>query len=125
MNGSGDRLPCTAAAVREEMTKIAALYGDNFTKVFKTIAFDNGSEFTKLPESLPDIAVYYADPYSSFQRGTNEKQKFLIRRLLPKGRAFDDVSDDVIASIKVWINQLPRKIFNYRSAFKLFVNCPI
>ena len=84
-----------------------------FSSVFKTITSDNGAEFAKLSEAVPGVAVYYADPYSSYQRGTNEKQNSLIRRFLPKGHSFDNLSDETIAAIENWINRLPRKIFNY------------
>lgn len=110
----------TAAAVREGMEKIASLYGSSFTKVFKTITSDNGSEFAALSKIVPGVDVYYADPYSSYQRGTNEKQNSLIRRFIPKGHSFDDISDDTVAAIEDWINRLPRKIFNYRSADEIF-----
>lgn len=110
----------SAAAVREGMKKIASLYGNSFASVFKTITSDNGPEFAELPRLLPTVDMYYADPYSSYQRGTNEKQNSLIRRFFPKGRSFDNVSDSSIAAVEDWINHLPRKIFNYRSSAELF-----
>lgn len=115
------KIPSRAAvAVQEGMEKIAALYGNSFSIVFKSITSDNGAEFVKLSEAVPGVDVYYADPYSSYQRGTNEKQNSLIRRFIPKGQSFDDVSDESIAAIEDWINRLPRKIFNYRSSADLF-----
>ena len=110
----------TAAAVREGMERIAAIYGDKFEKVFQSITSDNGSEFSKLPEILPASKIYYAHPYSAFERGTNEKQNSLIRRFFPKGQSFDSISDAAIAAVEDWINHLPRKIFNYHSSAELF-----
>ena len=83
---------------------------------------DNGSEFAELPSLLPDTKVYYAHPYSSFERETNEKQNSLVRRFFPKGTDFDAVSDEAIAFVEDWINNLPRKIFNYRSSAEVFAS---
>ena len=112
----------TAAAVREGMEKVAAIYGDRFRTVFKSVTCDNGSEFARLTETLPDVAIYYADPYSSYQRGTNEKQNSLVRRFFPKGRSFDDIPDEAVAKVEAWINNLPRKIFNYHTSNEFFEN---
>ena len=51
-----------------------------------------------------------------------EKQNSLVRRFFPKGRSFDDVPDEAIVDVEQWINNLPRKIFNYSSANILFEN---
>lgn len=51
---------------------------------FKSITADNGSEFMRLHEVL-DCPIYYAHPYSSYERGSNENANRLIRRWLPKG----------------------------------------
>ena len=59
-------------------------YGESFTAVFKTMTGDNGSEFAELPSLLPETKVYYAHPYSSFERGTNES-KFPCPSLFPQG----------------------------------------
>ena len=107
-------------AVFEGIKKLKEIYGDNFTKVFKSITSDNGSEFSKLPQQLPEVDIFYAHPYSSFERATNEKQNSLVRRFFPKGKSFDDVSDDAISSVELWINNLPRKIFNYHSSLEFF-----
>ena len=109
-------------AVKEGLSKISELYGEKFELVFKSITSDNGSEFADLNMCLPNTDIYYAHPYSSFERGTNEKQNSLVRRLFPKGRSFDDVPDEAIAAVEQWINDLPRKIFNYSSANILFEN---
>ena len=110
----------TAKAVGEGLRQIQQQYGENFQKVFRSITSDNGSEFSDLPAQLPGVPVYYAHPYSSFERGTNERQNELIRRFIPKGRSLDGVSPDAVQRVQNWINALPRKIFHYASADELF-----
>ena len=69
-------------AVRVGLEKIAELYGQSFETVFKSITSDNGSEFVDLGRYLPkSTKVYYAHPYSSYERGTNEKQNSLLGHL--------------------------------------------
>lgn len=109
----------TASAVRDGLRSIIQSYGEP-SKIFKSITSDNGSEFAKLTEDFSDITVYYAHPYSSFERGTNEKQNSLVRRFLPKGKRFDGISDAQIAHIEHWINHLPRKILDYDCADSVF-----
>ena len=60
--------------------------------------------------------MYYARPYASYERGANEKQHSLVRRFFPKGTFFDNITDEQVAFVENWINNLPRKIFNYHSA---------
>lgn len=110
----------SSAAVGEALQKLREMYGDDFSKVFKSITSDNGSEFAKLAQQLPDVKIYFAHPYSSFERGTNEKQNSLVRRFFPKGKSFVSVSDEAVACVEDWINNLPRKIFNYHSALEIF-----
>ena len=111
----------SSEAVRIGLEKIAALYGESFETVFKSITGDNGSEFVDLGRYLPkSTKVYYAHPYSPYERGTNEKQNSLVRRFFPKGKSFDNITDEQIAFVESWINNLPRKIFNYRSADFIF-----
>ena len=107
-------------AVEQGLKMLRELYGERFSQVFRSITSDNGSEFASLPQLLPTIPIYYAHPYSAYERGLNEKQNSLIRRFLPKGRSFDVVTDEQIREIQDWINQLPRKSFHYSSPEELF-----
>ena len=111
----------SSEAVRQGLEKIAKQYGDKLEFVFKSITSDNGSEFVDLGRCLPkSTKVYYAHPYSSYERGTNEKQNSLVRRFFPKGKSFDHITDEQIAYVENWINNLPRKIFNYRCSDFVF-----
>lgn len=110
-----------AEAVNEAIKKIIDNYGENSDKIFKSITSDNGSEFSSLSDALKYIAdVYFAHPYSSFERGTNEKHNSLLRRFFPKGRSFAKLSDEAIHKAQEWINNLPRKMFNYSCPNELF-----
>lgn len=111
----------SSEAVNAGMRKIISQFGDKAPKIFKSITSDNGSEFSNLKEAVPFADIYYAHPYSSFERGTNEKQNSLLRRFFPKGKRLDDVSDEAVSSAQDWINNLPRKIFNYSSSNDLFM----
>ncbi|MDD6300346.1 MAG: IS30 family transposase, partial [Ruminococcus sp.] len=105
------------------LEKVAKLYGENFENVFKSVTSDNGSEFVDLGRYLPkSTKVYYAHPYSSYERGTNEKQNSLVRRFFPKGKSFDNITDEQVAFVENWINNLPRKIFNYHCSDFIFKN---
>ena len=105
------------------LEKIAEHYGDRFETVFKSVTSDNGSEFVDLGSYLPkSTKVYYAHPYSSYERGTNEKQNSLVRRFFPKGKSFDNITDEQVAFVEHWINHLPRKIFNYHFSDFVFHN---
>lgn len=114
----------TACAVTEGIKELKELYGDKFNDVFKSITSDNGSEFADLSNLEEEVGtkVYFTHPYSSFERGTNERHNGLIRRFIPKGKRISDYCIDKISTIEEWMNTLPRKILGYLSPECLFEN---
>ncbi len=94
----------------------------NFGNIFKSITIDNGSEFqfTKDIEAL-GTKIYYCHPYSSFERGQNERQNRIIRRFFPKGQSLKKVNNVHTRKVADWINNLPRKIYNWLSSKELFL----
>ncbi|MCX7950451.1 MAG: IS30 family transposase [Clostridiales bacterium] len=111
-----------ANSVSNSIKKLIKMFKDDFKKAFKSITSDNGVEFSNLQSILNKygIEVYYTHPYSSFERGTNERHNGLIRRFIPKGKSIKDISLDTIQRIQNWMNTLPRKLLNYKTPEKLF-----
>ena len=96
-------------------------YGDEFSEVFKTITADNGSEFERLPElEAYGIGVFFAHPYSSWERPQNERHNRLFRRYVPKGQSIDNYSAQQIISFADEMNALPRRVLNYSTTEELF-----
>lgn len=87
------------------------MYRDLPRQAKKTTTVDNGKEFVNHKQF--NIPVYFADPYSSWQRGTNEYHNGLIRRYLPKGTDFSKITKDELIDILEEINNRPRKCLNY------------
>lgn len=100
----------------------------NFRTVFRSITVDNGTEFADasgmekscINKTIPRTKVYYAHPYSSWERGTNENQNGMIRRKHPKGTNFAEVSKAELTETEEWMNNYPRKVLGYRSSNQLF-----
>ena len=84
----------TAVAVVGVLDTLELEHGVHFASLFKSITSDNGSEFayttamerSKLSDSRR-TRIYYAHPYRSGERGSNENGNALIRRFIPKGRS--------------------------------------
>jgi IS30 family transposase len=64
--------------------------------------------------------LYYADPYCSWQRGTNENTNRIIRRFVAKGRDIARFTKKAVRQFTEWINCYPRKILNYDTPAELF-----
>jgi IS30 family transposase len=64
--------------------------------------------------------VYYAHPYSSFERGTNENWNGIVRRFVPKGSSFTNLTDDAVERIAYYINTLPWKRFGYKTPLAMW-----
>lgn len=118
-----------AATVIKAMDALERRYGAiAFRKIFKSITFDNGSEFADadqieascINKKIPRTKVYFAHPYSSFERGSNENQNGMIRRKHPKGTDFDRVTKKELKNTEDWMNNYPRKILGYQSSNKAF-----
>ncbi|MDG7171358.1 IS1239 transposase [Streptococcus pneumoniae] len=78
-----------------------------------SITADNGTEFNRLSNVFSEEHIYYAHPYASWERGTNENHNRLIRRWLPKGTK--KMTPKEVAFIEKWINNYPKKCLNYKS----------
>ena len=61
------------------------------------------------------MPAYFADPYSSYQRGSNENRNGRIRRYLPKGTSFEDLTQDELDAIVKEINDTPMKLLRYKT----------
>jgi len=95
-----------------------------FSEMFKSVTADNGGEFLdfeRIEKSLfaktkKRTKIYYAHPYSAWERGTNENINKMIRRFIPKSIDISIFSDDEIKNIENFINDYPRKILGGLSA---------
>jgi len=95
----------------------------DFTQVFKSITADNGSEFLDskgLQKAAKCDEVYYAHPFSSWERGSNENGNRILRRFLPKGTDFSTLKPRDLKRIEDWVNNYPRKIFGYKTANDMY-----
>jgi len=108
----------SSAAVDQAIEKLKVQFSNVFNRLFKTITADNGTEFANLHNH--DIDVYYAHPYSAWERGTNERHNGLIRRFIPKGEQISKYTEKQIQRIQNWCNNYPRKLLNYFTPDELF-----
>ena len=83
----------------------------------KTITADNGKEFSLHEYAAQELDVdwYFADPYSAWQRGTNENTNGLIRQYIRKGSDLNDYTEAYIAEITQRLNHRPRKRLGFKS----------
>lgn len=88
----------------------------------KTITFDNGTEFhdyAKLEQRFP-VRCYFATPYHSWERGSNENMNGLIRQYLPKGSCMRHVTQDDCNYIAFKLNSRPRKRYGFKTPAELY-----
>jgi IS30 family transposase len=90
--------------------------------LIKSITFDNGLEFAehKMIAKALKCMIYFAEPYSSYQRGTNENTNGLIRQYFPKGTDFDNYSVNDVEYAMNSLNSRPRKRLNYFTPAEIF-----
>ena len=89
----------------------------------KTITYDNGVEFTfwKETERKTGAVIYFADPYTPYQRGRNENCNGLVRDFLPKGTDFKTLTVNDIIRIEFLLNNRPRKRLGGRTPKEAYV----
>ena len=87
-----------------------------------SITADNGTEFAgfKRMEKGLDTEVFFAHPYSSYERGTNENTNGLIRQYYPKGVSFEKATWKDLKLVQVKINNRPRKVLGYKTAAEAY-----
>ena len=112
--------------VVKSLNKLEKRFGRDFRKIFKSITVDNGVEFSDFKGLEKSIyrgkrtSVYYCHPYTSCERGTNERLNREIRRHLPKGTDFTKYTDEQIQFVEDWINAYPREIFGFATSAEKF-----
>lgn len=111
----------TEEAVDEALSEIFAVDSELKRQVFKSCTADNGSEFAGISELAEGLKVYFCHPYASYERGSSENQHKLIRRFIPKGTPIGKISDIQVKRITQWINDYPRRILGYNTAYNVFM----
>lgn len=84
----------------------------------KTLTLDNGSEnasFEWIERYVPGLNIYFANPYHSWERGSNENTNGLLRQYFPKGTDFRDITQDDLDRAVNEINNRPRKRLGWKS----------
>ena len=118
----------TAKSTVQAINNLECKFKSKFTKIFKTITVDNGTEFSAcfdLEQSCirahqQRTTMFYCHPYSSWERGSNENQNAFIRRFIPKGTRIEKYTKAEIEQITTFINDYPRRMFNYSTSQELF-----
>lgn len=100
-----------------------------FSNIFKSITFDNGTEFRDFIGMEKSILgdgyrtkIYYANPYHSWERGSNENGNRMMRKYFPKGTNFSNISDKKILKATNKINYNNRKLLKNKSAAETLKN---
>lgn len=115
----------TQECVQRVLERIESGLGTKtFKKIFQVILTDNGSEFNNpllIEKGLgaKRTAVFYCEPYASYQKGALERNHELIRRIIPKGRSMEKLSDEQITKMVNHINGVARESLNWQTPFKM------
>jgi IS30 family transposase len=88
----------------------------------KTLTYDNGKEFAAhgLIDQELNSTAYFARPFASWERGSNENLNGLLRQYIPKKRAISTVSDEEIRMIQNRLNNRPRKRLGFKTPAEVF-----
>lgn len=117
--------------IRKVESRNSELVAENICKALmkyknqvKSITFDNGLEFAhhEMISKRLECKIYFADPYSAYQRGTNENTNGLIRQYFPKGSDFDEYSQNDVRHAMNSLNRRPRKRLNFNTPMERFFN---
>ena len=120
----------TQTSVLTALKRIERHYGPRrFRQIFKSITVDNGSEFLDAEALEASVfstqqrtRIFYAHPYSSWERGSNENANRIIRRFVAKGRDIAHFTRHRIMQIETWINDYPRRMLDFMTPNELFMN---
>ena len=91
-----------------------------------TITSDNGKEFASHEAIASALAAdfYFAHPYHSWERGTNENTNGLVRQYFPKGTDFSKITQSEVKAVEKRLNTRPRKTLGYRTPNQVFFDSP-
>lgn len=106
----------------KEVTKALILLISAEPDIFKTITFDNGTEFHsyKIIEDMFGITCYFANPHHPWERGSNENFNGLLRQYFPKGSSLDYIGDRKTQFVSNQLNDRPRKRYGFKSPNEVF-----
>ena len=104
---------CNVAALNARLIELIEAHPD----LFKSITADNGSEFHGFDEvtRVTGVPIYFATPYHSWERGTNENTNGLIRQYLPKRTSMKRLTQADCNAIASSLNNRPRKRYGFRT----------
>jgi len=102
----------------EVMREICALFKTLPQRARLSLTLDNGKEFARHEEIAREVAldVFFANPYHSWERGTNENMNGLIRRIYPKKSSFTDIGEAELKRIDSSLNDRPRKCLGWMTS---------
>jgi len=88
----------------------------------KTMTYDNGTEMAdhKILTIQTGMSIYFAHPYSSWERGSNENTNGLIRRTFSKKTDFTNIKKNEIMKLQNHLNNRPRKVLGYYTSNEMF-----
>lgn len=110
------------ARTAAEATAAAQVVMRRLRGKFQTLTFDNGTEFHEYEklERRFGVKCYFATPYHSWERGSNENLNGLLRQYLPKGTSLDKVTQRECDWIAAQLNARPRKRHGFRTPCEVF-----
>ena len=100
----------------------ADVFQDIDPELAKSLTYDRGQEMAEHKQftKATGMPVYFCDPSSPWQRGTNENTNGLLRQYFPKGTDFNKVTDDELRRVQNQLNIRPRKVLNWESPYEAF-----